>query len=771
MMSCNFNSIKVKWHIAESKPKINTCMAHLFSTYASVILEVSIDKSLDYGIPDALAPTLRPGMRVEVPLRGKMQEGYVVAIKDQPDFTPVKPIKSILSSVELITPDLFELALWMARYYCSPLRQVFKVMIPSSLRSNTSAKEQLFVSRNKTREELADYCRENRNKYPAQVKVLDVMLQVTKGLLLSELLEATEGSKSPIDTLVKKGLLTLANMQIDRSPLENQEYFQTKPKTLNEEQQAAFKAISNTLDQNIFGVHLVHGVTGSGKTEIYLQAIEKTLQANKSSIMLVPEISLTGQTIERFRSRFEGKIAILHHRLSQGERFDEWHKIQRGDAKIVIGARSAVFSPVVNLGLIIVDEEHEQSYKQSEEAPCYHARDMAIMRGKLTGSTVVLGSATPSLESYYNAKNGKYCLSTLQQRAASSSMPTVKIIEMKNEYTKAKGFTNFSEALLTGIKKRQEIGEQTILFLNRRGFHTSLLCQECGVTVRCVQCDLALTFHKGESALRCHLCGYEMTPPPKCCPSCQHENPLKFKGVGTEQIERALHAIFPDMRTIRIDADTTRHKGSHQRLLREFATGKADVLIGTQMIAKGLHFPQVTLVGVLNSDATLNLPDFRASEMAFQLITQVSGRSGRGTMPGEVLIQTCMPENQTILHAAKSDYHSFYADEISSRSLFNYPPFAQMVKVGFSGLDENLVLNFAEYTRMQLAQRLPPNFETNATIPCGYAKIKNRYRFQFLVRGPSVFPINRALEILLQTLKVPRDLLISIDVNPTSTYF
>ncbi len=746
-------------------------MTQQFTKYASIILELSIDKLLDYGIPNHLEPMLRPGMRVEVPLKGKLQTGYVVKIKNQPDFSPVKPIHSILSSVELITPDLFELALWMARYYCSPLRQIFKVMVPSSLRGNTTTKEQLYVTRNKTREQLADYCRENRNKYPSQIKVLDVMLQVTKGTCLSELLEITKGSRSPVDTLVKKGLLSLANMQIDRSPLENQEYFKTKPKKFNEEQQAAFNTISKTLDQEIFGVHLVHGVTGSGKTEIYLQAIEKALQQNKSSLMLVPEISLTAQTIERFRSRFEGNIAILHHRLSAGERFDEWHKIQRGEAKIVIGARSAVFSPSVDLGLIIVDEEHENSYKQSEEAPCYHARDMAIMRGKLTNSTVILGSATPSLESYFNAKNGKYHLSTLQQRAASSSMPTIKIIEMKEEYNKAKGFTNFSEALLMGIKKRQEVGEQTILFLNRRGFHTSLLCQECGVSVRCFQCDLALTFHKGESSLRCHLCNYEVTPPPKCCPACKNEHPMKFKGVGTEQIERSLHAIFPELRTIRIDADTTRHKGSHQRLLREFATGKADLLIGTQMIAKGLHFPQVTLVGVLNSDATLNLPDFKASEIAFQLITQVAGRSGRGIMPGEVFIQTCMPDNQTILHAAANDYLSFYADEIQSRELFNYPPFSQMVKVGFSGLVEALVLNFAEHLRSQLSLQLPQNFETNPTVPCGYAKIKNRYRFQFLVRGPSVYPINHALKVLLQTIKIPKELHLSIDVNPTSTYF
>lgn len=742
-----------------------------FKVYASVILELSVNKALDYGIPEEHAAAIRPGMRVEVPLRGKMQAGYVVAIKSKPDFSPVKPIHRLLSSVELITSDLFQLALWMARYYCTPLRQVFKVMIPSSLRGQASTKEQLYVTRTQTKELLADFCRTSRNKYPAQTKVIDVMLQVTKGILLSELLERTSGSKSPIDTLVKKGFLKLEALHIDRSPIADQEYFKTKPKILTQEQQAAFSTLCNSLDKNQFAVHLIHGVTGSGKTEVYLQAIEKALQMEKSSLMLVPEIALTAQTIERFRSRFEGKIAVLHHRLSQGERFDEWHRIQRGEAKIVIGARSAVFSPAVNLGLIIVDEEHENSYKQNEEAPCYHARDMAVMRGKLTGSTVILGSATPSLESYFNATKGKYHLNALLERPANATMPSVKIIEMQHEYAKANGFTNFSEILLDGIKKRQQVGEQTILFLNRRGFHTSLLCQACGTTVKCVQCDLALTFHKGDSSLRCHLCSYEMTPPPKSCVHCQHDQQMKFKGVGTEQIERALHAIFPEVRTIRIDADTTRHKGSHQRLLREFATGKADVLIGTQMIAKGLHFPQVTLVGILNSDATLNLPDFRASEMAFQLITQVSGRSGRGSMPGEVFIQTCMPQNQTIIQASRNDYLQFYEEEIAARQLFNYPPFTQMVKIGISGPEEALVLQISEKLRLKLVQALPPTFESNPTVPCGYTKIKNRFRFQFLVRGPSVYPINQTLEVLLLNAKLPRDVHVSIDVNPTSTYF
>lgn len=745
-------------------------MAEKFSSYASVILDVSIDKALDYGIPDSLISSIQRGTRVEVPLRGQLKGGYVFSIKEKPDFTPVKPIHRALSTTELFTDDIFELALWMARYYCAPLNRVFKAILPSTLRKETKAKEQLYVMRNKTREELARHCEKIRNTHSSQALVLDAMLKIKKGILLTELLETTQGSRSPVDTLVKKGLLAIDAVRIDRSPLVNEEYFQTKPKPLNEEQKEAFLKITKTINTGAFETHLLHGVTGSGKTEIYLQAIDQVLALGKSSIMLVPEIALTGQTIERFRSRFEGHIAILHHRLSEGERFDEWHKIREGKAKIIIGARSAVFSPTPNLGLIIVDEEHEASYKQNEEAPCYNARDVAVMRGKIAKSCVILGSATPSLESYYNAKNGKYHLSNLHQRANKASQATVKIVDMKIEYEKAKRITSFSQPLLDGIKKRMEIGEQTILFLNRRGYHTSLLCLKCGTGVRCHQCDVALTFHKNEETLSCHLCNEHLRPP-KTCPSCQSQDCLKYKGIGTELIEKSLHAIFPGLTTLRLDADTTRHKGSHQRILREFGSGKADVLIGTQMIAKGLHFPQVTLVGVLNSDSALNIPDFRASETAFQLITQVAGRAGRGALPGEVFIQTSMPENPTICHAANQDFCRFYEEEIATRQMFNYPPFVQMAKIGVSGTDDDLACQTANFIRKQLMQLLPPDFETNEVVPCGYAKIKNRYRYQFLTRGPTIYPISRAIQAIQQSIKLNDKMRLSVDINPASTYF
>lgn len=739
-----------------------------FVKYASVILDVYLDKMLEYGITEEQLHQAQIGAQVEVMLRGKPRTGYILALKDHSSFSPVLPIRRIMTESDIIPPDLCELAFWMAKYYCCSFYQVIKVIMPASIRKNMQPKQQLFVMRGRTREELKKICEDIRNKHSAQAAVLDVMLKVKKGILLTELLENTKGTRSPVDTLAKKGHLIVDIVRIDRSPLIKEEYFQTKPKNLNEDQTESLSKIKKSIELSTFETHLLYGVTGSGKTEVYLQAINKALEMNKGTIMLVPEISLTAQTIERFRSRFEGKIAILHHRLSQGERVDEWHRISQGEAKIVIGARSAVFSPIVNLGLIIVDEEHEQSYKQNEEAPCYHARDIAVMRGKMTNSTVILGSATPSLESYYNTQIQKYNLSILNSRADSASIPKVTIVDMNREFEKFKGLTSFSDPLLSAIKKRHSVGEQTILFLNRRGYHTTLFCIPCAEPMQCNHCDVALTFHLGDNSLACHLCGFRLSPPPSKCIKCHSPNPMKYRGVGTEHVEKALHAIFPDIRTTRVDADTTRHKGSHQKLLREFGSGKSDVLIGTQMIAKGLHFPSVTLVGVLNSDASLNIPDFRASETVFQLITQVSGRAGRGVIPGEVIIQTCMPENSTINLASNQDYKKFYEEEIEIRRMFNYPPFTNLVKVAFTGIDQQKTQYAAECVRQKLIQNLPSTYELNPVIPAGHAKVKDNYRFQFLIKGPSISVIAKAFT---QIPELPGRIRMLIDIHPTSTYF
>lgn len=741
-----------------------------FPKYASVILDLSIDKMFDYGLSQEQLPFAKRGCRVEVPVRGRKTTGYIYEVKEKPAFDKVLPIAKV-SEEEVITENLFELALWMAKYYCAPLNKVLQVILPATVRNETKPKMQLFVMRGKTKDELAQLCESMRSKAPSQAAIIDVMLTAKKGMLLTELLEKSKGSRAAVDALADKGLLVLDIVRIDRSPLVNENYFQTKPKKLNDEQSAALSKIISSLEKETFETHLLYGVTGSGKTEVYLQAIEKALTLGKGTIMLVPEISLTAQTVERFRSRFEGKIAILHHRLSQGERLDEWQRIQRGEAVIVIGARSAVFSPVKNLGLIIVDEEHDSSFKQTDEAPCYHAREIAVMRGKLEKGTIILGSATPSLETYYNALKGKYTLSPLLLRADAAHLPQFLLVDMGKEYEKAKGYTNFSEALLEGIKKRMALGEQTILFLNRRGYHTMLICNDCKKAIKCQHCDVSLTFHKGENTLACHLCNYSVSPPPRACPECKSPDCMKFRGVGTEQVEKALHAILPEVRTIRVDADTTKHKGSHQRLLRDFATGKADVLLGTQMIAKGLHFPQVTLVGVLNADASLNIPDFRASESVFQLITQVAGRAGRGAIAGEVIVQSTLLENSTIQLAAAQNYLQFYEEEMAVRQLFEYPPLSHLVKLAFSGEDENMTKQTAEAVRREMGKLLTSAYALNPVVPAGHAKVKDKYRLHFIVKGPQIYPINRAIVEVKEKLKISDKVRLLIDVNPLSTFF
>ncbi len=740
-----------------------------YSTFVSVIVDQGFHQLLDYGVPEKEASRIKRGCQVKVPVRGALRTGYVFEVKEKTDFK-VLPIHSLISEDTLITEELFELSLWMSKYYNAPLNQIIKSLLPVSVRKNMSHKEQFFVSRLLSKEKLREECLLLRESHPAQANVLDAIL-LSDGLFLSELLEKGQITKSPVETLAKKGFLKIEKVRVDRSPLKGEEYLKTAPKKLKMAQQEAFDKISQALLEKKFETHLIHGITGSGKTEIYLQAIEFAISQGFSALMLVPEISLTGQTIERFKARFDHSIAILHHRLSEGERYDEWHRIYRKEAKIVIGARSALFCPIHDLKLIIVDEEHDGAYKQNEHAPCYHARDVAVMRGKLNNAVVVLGTATPSIESYYNAKVGKYTLTTLPVRATESELAHVHIVDMKKEYEKAGGYTSFSEILIDKMKKRLEKGEQTILFLNRRGYHTSLACKDCGHIFACPACDTTLTFHRGDNVLACHLCDHRLFPPPKTCPKCKHGEALKFKGVGTEQIERSIHALFPEARTLRIDGDTTKHKGSHEKLLRTFQTQKADILIGTQMIAKGLHFPAVTLVAALNSDAGLHIPDFRASERVFQLITQVAGRAGRGEIPGEVIVQTMMPENMTIQQASEQNFNSFYDTEIETRKMFGFPPFSHLVKLTFAGQDSAETSQVANLVRSGVSALLEKKVIVHPVVPSGHPKIKEFFRFQFLIRGSSIYMMNEAIKTVLGKCAVPKKIRLQIDVDPLSTFF
>lgn len=737
--------------------------------FAEVIVDQAIDFPLDYSIPQEWKE-IQPGTRVLVPIKNAQTKGTILKIKSTSSFADVKPILELLSTEPLFPSDLFALAEWMSKYYMTPLYKILKAIIPSFLREEQTKapKTQKFVKPLVSRENLREICEKIRKRSPIQATVLDQILQSFKGLFLSELMEKAKVTKGSIDQLCKKKILYMQEMHLEETPSFFTEFFPTTPKVLNPEQKEVLDHILQTL--GTFTPHLLFGVTGSGKTEVYLQAMENVLKQQQSVLFLVPEIALTMQIIERLKGRFgEAKMAILHHRLSKKQRFDSWDRIRKGEAQIIVGARSAVFSPTTNLGLIIVDEEHESSYKQTEEAPKYHARDIAIMRAKFAHCPVILGSATPSLESFFNASSQKYKLHILSNRANAASLPQVTIVDMQKEFAKAKGFVLFSETLIDGIKKRLAVGEQTILFLNRRGYHTCALCQNCSYVLKCAHCDLSLTYHLGDDILACHLCDFRQKAPREC-PECHAEGPLKFCGVGTELLQRSLHALFPEIHSLRLDADTTRHAGSHEKIFREFRSGKADVLIGTQMIAKGLHLPAVTLVGIIGTDASLNIPDFRSSERVFQLLTQVAGRSGRGIIKGEVIIQTHLPNHLTITLAAKQDYIRFYEQEIEDRKMFSFPPFTHCIKFGFADKNGSRCEKCAYEFREMLIKYLPKDTDIHPVIPCGYAKIKNLFRFQFFIKTKNIMRTVQSLERVRKDFDFGKTRH-SVDVDPQSTYF
>ncbi len=711
---------------------------------AEILLDQGFAKPLDYEVPKEFI--LEVGMRVLVPLKSTLKKGVVTKLKSKSPYSHLKPIAKILDAE--VSKPLWELAQWMSIYYCTPLQKVLKCF---TLRKEVKEKLQIFLKLNKTHEEAIQEIAKLRVKHPAQAEALEQILNCPKGAALSDL----QVGRSAISSLIQKKWILSYKQSSD---LLEEEYFPTFSKNLNSEQQTCLDQILVSLEKKSFAAHLIHGVTGSGKTEVYMQAIAAALNSNRSAIMLVPEISLTSQTIERFKARFSEKIALLHHRRSLGQRSSAWEDLKRGKTKLVIGARSALFAPAQNLGLIIIDEEHDSSYKQSDEMPCYHGRDTAVMRAYLENCTILLGSATPSIESRYNAQIGKYHLHELKKRATSAPLPKVKIVDMVQTFERNKGFTHFSDELIQGLKKRLDCGEQALLFLNRRGYHRMQICYNCRHVVKCKHCDLALTFHQKESFLECHLCNFRQ-PIFKSCPNCENREPLQFRGFGTEHVEKALHALFPEVRTLRMDRDTTKKKNSHEELFKQFRSHKADVLIGTQMIAKGFHFPSVTLVGILGPDTTLNIPDFRSSEHTFQLLTQVSGRAGRAELNGEVIIQTFLPDHPILKLAATQDYDSLYKQEIEERKQFHYPPFCHLVKVSFADLSETVAKDQAESAYQKL-KNLP--VEILPVMPAGHAKVKDQYRFQFVIKTAKIGTIAPSLREIEKA---------KIDIDPTSIFF
>ena len=719
----------------------------------------------DYLIPEGV--TLAPGYRVKVPIQHRQVLGTVLKTGTSDDSTHrLKPILEVVSDLALITPTLMKLAEWMSQYYCAPLDHVLKTMLPSTLRKERNFdKSQKVV--NLLSAPSAEELLKLEKRAPRQHAVL-CQLRKAGGSCPQRLLG--DGVSSILKSLSTKGYIEVSDEVVKRDPDKGDSFVPSQALTLNDEQQAALHIILNKASEDKPKPILLAGVTGSGKTEVYLQAADAVLKQGKTVLILVPEIALTPQTVRRFKSRFDQynhPVAVLHSELSSGERHDEWKRLRDGEAVVAIGARSAIFAPLNNLGLIVVDEEHETSYKQ-ESSPRYQGRDLAVVRGALERCPVVLGSATPALESWNNTISGKYDLVRIDKRADSQSMPRVRVIDMKLEARKTdvKPLI-FSEKLRSAIQERLDIKEQTILFLNRRGFSRSAMCPSCGHTVQCPHCSLALTYHRKDDRMVCHLCQF-MSIPPKICPECKDPSIL-FAGYGTEKVHEVTQKLFPNARVARLDADITKKKGALKEALEDFRTHKVDILIGTQMIAKGLHFPTVTLVGVLNADLSLHTPDFRASERTFQLLTQVAGRSGRGPLEGEVVIQTFTPHAPSIQYARHHDYYGFAEQELEFRKAFSYPPSYHLAVLLTASKKEQL----AEFTLETILKRLKASLPDQKkypiilgeVLPAPLERSHDEFRYQLLIRSPQPRVLSQFIRRILDQTPIPPEVRLTCDVD------
>ncbi len=742
---------------------------------ARVSLEIALRKEFDYSIPAELAGQIEVGSRVQVPFGPRKILGVVTAVTEESGHANLKPILKVIGAQTLVTPKVLKLARWIGEYYCCAPETALKSVLPEAVRKeDASWRERLFVRALPVSGELPKLAKRQQEVWN--------IIEERRELPLAELLELTKTTAATIRKLEDRGLVSIANEISERDPYAKETILPTQNIVLNPAQAVALEKIKAAMDARVSptprsqlptATFLLHGVTGSGKTEIYLQAIAHALEKGQGAIVLVPEIALTPQTVERFKARFSsGKlqtlVAVLHSHLSAGERHDEWHKIRQGRARIVIGARSAIFAPVEPLGLVIVDEEHESTYKQ-EEAPRYHARDVAVMRGQMENAVVVLGSATPSLESFYNCQKGKFALLELPERVDDQKMPRTRVVDMRQTVRDGKGTPIFSPQLKEAITQRLEKGEQTILFLNRRGYSTSLMCPKCGYVCECPNCSISLTYHRVEQKLACHICGHNARVP-NVCPNEKCKNPaIRFAGTGTQKVEDILRKLFPHARIQRMDADVMKKKDDYRRVLGEFRHGKIDILIGTQMIAKGLHFPNVTLVGIIYADSALHQPDFRAGERTFQLLTQVAGRAGRGDIEGEVFVQAFTPFHPAIQYARRHDFNGFFEQELEFRKQLNYPPFSRVALLTLKGRNEEKVKFSAEHFKRELEEKMPAlkNF-IFGPAPAPLLRAENFYRYQLMLRTAAMSALSRELAQIVQSLTLPDDVTLAVDIDPVN---
>ncbi|MCD7033833.1 primosomal protein N' [Metabacillus sp. GX 13764] len=798
---------------------------------ASVIVDVpamQTDRPFDYKIPEKWSGLIVPGMRVIVPFGPRKVQGFILELKDHSEHKRLKSIEELTDLTPSLTPELLELGNWLTEKTLCFKVSAFQAMLPSAMKAKYdkviklgaaaeikdlpedlqkafSEKGQLdwkeadqhgffkqvqkalekghletvyqvaqkgrqkqarYLTGNLTESELLLAIEEMPQKAEKQKAVLECFLPDGKQLLTQqEIKQLTGCSDAVIRTLVKKDMLKETFKEVYRDPYAGRDFIKTEALELTAEQAEAISPVLKTIEENRHEVFLLYGITGSGKTEIYLQSIEEVLKKGKEAIVLVPEISLTPQMVNRFKGRFGSLVAVLHSGLSIGEKYDEWRKIQRKEVKLVVGARSAVFAPFENLGMIIIDEEHESSYKQ-EENPRYHARDAAIHRAEKHHCPVILGSATPALESFARAQKGVYTLLELKERVNKRALPAVELVDMREEL-RSGNRSMFSESLFSKLKDRLEKGHQTVLFLNKRGYSSFVMCRDCGYVIGCPHCDISLTYHRKGQQMKCHYCGYEEFAP-ATCPECSSKH-IRFFGTGTQRVEEELTSVLPEARVIRMDVDTTSRKGAHERLLSSFGKGEADILLGTQMIAKGLDFPNVTLVGVLAADTMLHLPDFRAAEKTFQLLTQVSGRAGRHELSGEVVIQTYTPGHYSIEKTKQHDYLEFYDTEMAARKLHSYPPFYYLAVINVSHPEIAKTVSVTE----KIVQYLKGTVESGTIIlgpvSSPIPRINNRYRYQCMIKYKREKNLPETLKQILERFQQEmqqEDLLISIDMNP-----
>ena len=805
-------------------------------TYVDVVFNLSIERSFTYILPPEFLSPISVGQRVLAPFGKRELTGIVINVSEKSPGIKCKEIVDVLDEKPLVSKEMLELSRWMADYYLASWGTTLQIALPKGLDRKSSVYIDITEDEDADHIELTDNQRQlysligrepgkttlyYRKKYGTgsfdynlgvlennyliqrrkqisaervkkkiiqKLTVSENLTEKLKGLRKSEELksilipivgktlssnkfrEKTGLLPGRIRTLLKHGVLTISESEIFREYFQNYEEKQKKI-NLNDDQKLVLGEVNKAISASLFKVFLLHGVTGSGKTQIYLEAINTVLEKKKSAIVLIPEISLTPQTVARFRNYFSDKIYVFHSRMSLGERYDTWRKVKQSEKCIVIGPRSALFLPLKNPGIIIVDEEHDGSFKQESPAPRYHARDTAIYHARVNNAVVILGSATPGMESYYNAIRGKYHLLELENRIDNLELPAVEIVNMKTVKANEEENRIFSSELLGKIRNRIELKEQIILLQNQRGYSSFLQCKECGYSTKCPNCDIHLTYHASSLRLQCHYCGYSKSVN-KSCPKCDGSQ-IKYIGIGTQQIEKELQKLIPNVRVIRMDIDTTSEKNAHETLLKRFKDGHADILLGTQMIAKGLDFENVSLVGVISADIGLTLPDFRSAERIFQLLTQVAGRAGRKTKRGEVVIQTGMENHYAIQYAKNHDFKGFYAQESSYRKEAGYPPFARLIKIGISSD------NMKEVNQMSrdIVSRLKINSNDYYTVfgpaPAPVARLKNKYRWQILLKvniqkDRSGVKVRKLLKTVLDqpvfSKKGPQN--ISVDVDP-----